>query len=84
MKEVRLSKEKRIKFRKHVIAVAKDVKRYHAKPGDDLRDVKPGKMPYSRKGAERFFMHVRRGNLLEVMNALVDDRFLVYQHNEMM
>ena len=61
-----------------MIAVAKDIKRYHAKPSDDLTGVKPGKMPYSRKGAERFFMHVRLGNLLEVMNSLVDDRFLVY------
>ena len=63
VKEVGLSKEKRIKFRKHVISVAKDIKRYHVKPSEDLTDVKPGKMPYSRRGSERFFMHVRRGNL---------------------
>ena len=68
---------------RQIIAVAKDIRRYQITSGEDLQDVKPGKEPYSRPGSYEFFMDVRRGRLDKVREALQNDRFLVFAHNEM-
>ena len=58
--------------------MAKDIKKFNVKRGDDLTNIKPGKDPYSRPGSENFFMNVKKGKVENVRRALIEDRFLVF------
>lgn len=54
-----------------------DMRRYHLRPMEDFKHIKP-ESPYCRKGAQKLFMMVKLGLHNEVEVELFNDRFLVY------
>ena len=65
-----------------LLDVARNVAYYRIKAGDNCASVIP-QDSFSRKGSEELFRGVKRNQISAVMDLLADDRFLVYQHNEL-
>ena len=72
-REIRLSK---------LLGWARNVLYYRIKRGDDCRNVIPVDS-FSRKGSGELFRAVKRNEIGDVRDLLADDRFLVFQHNEL-
>jgi hypothetical protein len=74
-----------------LLGLARNIQYYGIKLGDNIENVIPAdqfdrpnieKIAYSRKGALEFFRHVKRNRIKEVTQMAIEDKFLVFQHNE--